>query len=1163
MAMNNNERVGKALDFLAEGLKDPVDGVMTRLFHTEDWASALAKLDQEKYGGDLRTLSGSDVYVQLRAITEFGKQFNALLTRSQQAYASELRDVRNKWAHGDTFDSDEALRAMNTIQLLLEAVDAPDSAADVQKLHDQLERSKYEDRTRKMSQRQIVSVDPGKAMKPWREVIKPHSDIADGTFSNSEFAADLYQVAVSKTACVPGNAYGDPHEFFSRTYLTEGLRDLLSRAIKRLVGDGQGSPVVNLQTNFGGGKTHSMLALYHLFGDMPVNRLSADIENLITDLGQPQWNPNSVKRVAIVGTQLHPGSPDEKPDGTKVNTIWGELAWQLGGREAYDIVAEDDAKGVSPGDKLNRLLAKYSPCLILIDEWVAYARQLLERNDMPAGTFDTQFTFAQTLTEAVTATPHAMLVLSIPASEDGDKASEAEVGGSNGRKALERLQNVVRRQADQWKPSTRDESFEIVRKRLFEEPDAEGQEQIALTAHQFVKMYRDNSKLFPQDSAVPGREYEQRIRASYPLHPELLDRLYEDWSTLSRFQRTRGVLKLVSSIVHELWVNNDTNPLILPGVVPLDADSVNTNLTQYLDDNWKPMIDADIAGNDATAAQIDHSHIVLGARMLTQRIANTIFIGSAPRSGSDGGVTNRGISEQDIRLGALIPGDSLGNFGTALGMLKDQSTYLFSDEGRYWYSTQPSIIKKARDYAEQYAEDSETIFNQIRVRLGNEAGRAQRGDFHRVCVAPEDSSDIPDVDEATLVIVHPRWSMSRGEGDNSATKQWICDAIERCGTSQRVNRNMVVFLVADTSMLEMAQSAVCTYLGWKKVLNNKVSMNLSQQDEQQSQKAVSAAEDSLTERIGTAFHWCVYPFAAEPTRPYRLEEKSVQDSAEKSMAQRVSEVLRNSDNLNRQYNSGLLGADVIKHVRSAFSDGVISVGQIWNYMTRFSYMPRFTDRSVLNNALEGVLNMPADPEYRFALAAGRDPETGYLQNLIIPGVTDTSQQTIHVTDSTLVVDWDVANKQYQETLHELENAKQQSELQSMTESFVDERGSSTVTGSDVDENFSLQMDTAQPTGSMSGAEVSINGVENPSSEVSVAVKKRFFGTVSLDSETMNRQLVRINEGVLDQLRMAGARLTIRLDIEATQPDGFSPDAEKLITKNAKALGFKDSGFEDE
>ncbi|MDR1427361.1 MAG: DUF499 domain-containing protein, partial [Bifidobacteriaceae bacterium] len=684
MAMNNRERVGKALDLLNEGLVDVVDEVMRKAFGGQaNWDELWAA----RSGG--RSLNRGDIQVQLRAITEFGSSFRDVLSRTHQAWAQELRETRNLWAHGntETFSSDDAYRALDTIERLLEAVNAPDSAADVRKLKADLQRTVFEDQTRKSVRRASVSVAPSGGLKPWREVIRPHDDVARGKFTASEFAADLHQVATGK-ATAP--EYAEPVEFFNRTYLTEGLRDLLSRALVRIIGDGSASPIVNLQTNFGGGKTHSMLALYHLFGDTPVADFPQELQELIAHVSATKLRGKEVRRAAIVGNRIKAGSASYEDGRPGIHTMWGELAWQLGGKDGFAIVAADDAAGTNPGASLQTLLERYGPALILIDEWVAYARDLVGKDGLPGGSFDTQFTFAQTLTETVESVPGTMLVVSIPASDSGDgRGNDIEIGGTNGHEALRRLQNVIRRKADQWRPSSKDESFEIVRRRLFQDPGAEGLAAIAATARRFVTMYRENQTQFPRDVSAPDTSYENRIKASYPLHPELLDRLYEDWSALERFQRTRGVLKLISSVVHELWAEGDTSVLILPGNVPLDATTVNTDLTQYLEDSWKPIIDSDIDGPAATAAQIDNTRSNLGVRHVTRRIARTIFMGAAPRAKS----VHKGLDKQYVWLGAAVPGDALGNFGAALDAMEQQSTYFYVDQGHYWFDTQASVTK--------------------------------------------------------------------------------------------------------------------------------------------------------------------------------------------------------------------------------------------------------------------------------------------------------------------------------------------------------------------------------------------------------------------------------------------------------------------------------------
>lgn len=231
---------------------------------------------------------------------------------------------------------------------------------------------------------------PTAGLKPWRKVITPHHDVSSGRYQQAEFAADLAQVHRGEGS----DEYLDPVEFFSRTYITEGLERLLQGALQRLSGKG-GDPVVELQTNFGGGKTHSMLALYHLFG---AERTLPGVEPLMTAAG---INKVPKARCAVlVGTALSPGQIDKKADGTVIHTMWGQMAWQLGGKVGYELVAKSDINGTSPGSALlAKFFAQYSPCLVLIDEWVAFVRQLYHVNNLPAGSFDANMTFVQALTE--------------------------------------------------------------------------------------------------------------------------------------------------------------------------------------------------------------------------------------------------------------------------------------------------------------------------------------------------------------------------------------------------------------------------------------------------------------------------------------------------------------------------------------------------------------------------------------------------------------------------------------------------------------------------------------------------------------------------------------------------------------------------------------------
>ena len=321
--------------------------------------------------------------------------------------------------------------------------------------------------------------------------------------------------------------------------------------MRRLTGQG-GDPVVQLQTNFGGGKTHSMLALYHLFSGTAAER-AARHRRRAGRSGRYEALPK-VKRVVLVGNKISPGNPVTKADGTVVRTLWGELAWQLGlrrgskeAKKAFSRIRADDEKATSPGDVLRELFNEYGPCLILIDEWVAYARQLHDQSDLPAGSFETQFTFAQALTESAKLAKNCLLVISLPASDTSGsphtQADDTEVGGQRGREALDRLRNVVGRVESSWRPASAEEGFEIVRRRLFE-PLVEREQFNArdTVARAFADLYRTQ-----QQSSRPS--VEGRLREAdqgrVPDPPEVFDRLYDDWSTLVKFQRTRGVLRLI------------------------------------------------------------------------------------------------------------------------------------------------------------------------------------------------------------------------------------------------------------------------------------------------------------------------------------------------------------------------------------------------------------------------------------------------------------------------------------------------------------------------------------------------------------------------------------------------------------------------------------------
>ena len=501
--------------------------------------------------------------------------------------------------------------------------------------------------------------------------------MATGRYAVADFAADLARVRRGDA----GPEYGEAPEFFRRTFLTAGLSRLLVRAMQRLSGVG-GDPVIALQANVGAGKTHSMLALYHLAGHGKPEEL-AGIDQLMAEAGV-RMVPMP-KRAVFVGTSFSPGEIVRHDDGVEPRTIWGHLAYELGGRDAYALIAENDRCGLAPGsDLLVALLAHHVPCLILIDEWVTFLRQLHGKTDTPAGSFASNLTFAQSLSEAVKAVPGALLVASLP-------ASQAEIGDDGGHEALVVLNNTLGDVETSWRSPTAQESCEIVRGRLFQ-PMTTRESFAARDAvvKAFSDNYREGGAQFPSECGQG--DYRKLLEAAYPIHPEFFARLNDDWGTLDKFQGTRGVLRLTASVIKVLWEQGDKSLMIMPGSLPLDEPRVVAKLLDYLPRHWDSIIGADIDDEDARAYRIDRDNPDLRCFGATRRVARTIFLATAPH---DGGV-NHGIEDRRIRLGAVQPGETPGTFDDALRRLADEARYLHTDGSRYWFDRKATIARLAR-----------------------------------------------------------------------------------------------------------------------------------------------------------------------------------------------------------------------------------------------------------------------------------------------------------------------------------------------------------------------------------------------------------------------------------------------------------------------------------
>ena len=940
MATTNRDRVGRAMDILAIGLAPFTE----RQMDARVGASWRKWVDHDRQRKFERNPDGSlrwDTQALLQTMVQNWRDvFEQTLGHPGRSLVGELIDVRNKWAHQEAFSYEDTHRALDSAQRLLSSVSAGGQAAEIDKMRQEVLRTMFAEQARQQTRRQSIEVEgtPQTGLKPWREVMTPHPDVASGRYVEAEFAADLAQVQRGDAS----KEYGDPVEFFRRTYLTEGLIGLLESALRRLAGQPGGDPVIELQTNFGGGKTHSMLALHHVCGH-PDPKTLPGVDQIMAGVGLTSLP--QVQRAVLVGTALSPSEVWTR-GGVETRTLWGELAWQLLGVDGYRLVEASDRNGVSPGsDLLHELLAAAAPCLILIDEWIAFVRQLYSASGLPAGSFDSNITFAQALSEAVKATPGALLVASLP-------ASQIEIGGEGGDVALDRLKNTFGRIESSWRPASADEGFEIVRRRLFQ-PMAERESFAARDAviKAFVTMYRDNGASFPSECSEG--QYRRRMEAAYPIHPELFDRLNNDWGALDRFQRTRGVLRLMANVIHCLWERGDKSLMILPSSIPLDDALVQSRVTRLLEQKWDAIISADVDGETSKPLAIDRENPNLARYSATRRVARTIFMASAPTYGGP----NPGIDDRRIRLGCAQPGETPGSFGDALRRLADGATYLYADSGRYWFSVQPSVTRTADDRAS--ALEADDVWAELIKRL--RADR-ERGPFAAVHVAPESSGEVPDEMEARLVVLGPD-NPHDSSGDSKA-KAAADDILTKRGQQPRIFRNALLFLAPDRRRLGELEQAMRMCMAWRSIVQDQETLNLDAFQRRQAGSKAVEWNKTVDARIGETWVWAMAPYQPDPKQSgfeWAINRVSGQDP----IAKRASKRFESDEALLTQFGARRLRTALDQFGLWRDQDHV-EIKQLIADFATYLYLPRLRDRQLVIAAIRAAIGQLVCDHFAYA-----------------------------------------------------------------------------------------------------------------------------------------------------------------------------------------------------
>ncbi len=597
-------------------------------------------------------------------------------------------------------------------------------------------------------------------MKSFSSIAIPHTDIIEGRLTEDIFAADLWEVFKGRGP----EDYRDPDIFFRKTYLTEGIKNLLNVAEKRLRGLG-GDPIIQLQTPFGGGKTHSLIALYHK---------------------AKSWNVNIV---VLDGTALDP----------KDHTIWGEIERQLTGRV-------EKFKGETPPgtEKLRDLLEQYQPTLILMDEILIYTTKAAGISVGDSTMAAQVLAFMHELTRVVSSLDRCLLVLTLPSSllERYDESAE---------RLFQQLQKIVGKLEKVYAPVKDEEVASVIRARLFSSVDKGEAEKII---DEFLD-YAEREGILPR--GLEKSEYRTMFSKSYPFQPEVIEVLYKRWGSFPTFQRTRGVLRLLSLVVYSL--KESKIPFIRLGDFDLSNDEIRRELIKHIGSQYDSVLASDITGSEAGAKKVDKD---LGKAYLAYRfgtkVATTIFLYSFS------GGPEKGATMADVKLTCSEIGVPSSVIVEALSKLKERLFYLQSN-GKLFYSDQPNLNRILLTKMENIPD--EAVRDEEEKALSNLFSKK----YFDIYLWPKNTKDVPDTRKIKLVVL---------QNDD---KKFCESIIENYGENPRVQKNTLIFLCPKSSERTSFKDFLRRKIAWETIQKDELLAFTESQKREVNEKITSFRRD--------------------------------------------------------------------------------------------------------------------------------------------------------------------------------------------------------------------------------------------------------------------------------------------------------------------------------
>ena len=555
-------------------------------------------------------------------------------------------------------------------------------------------------------------------------------------------------------------------------------------------------------------------------------------------------------------------------------------------------------------------------------------------------------------------------------------------------------------------------------------------------------------------------------------------------------------------------------------------------LTRYLEEAWKPIIDTEIDGANSLPLRLDQENPNFGKIRACRRATRTVFLGSAATLKSP----NKGIDDRRIKLGSVLPGEQPALIGDALRRMSEHSAHLYTETGRYWFDTQASVLQTARDRIAQVTEDQWQMELLSRLRE-----QKARGDFAGVHVAPGSDGDVADEDRARLVILgpeHPHTSKT----DGTAARKEAAKILERHGTGPRRYRNMVVFLAPDTTRLSELEHALRQYLAWTSIEKDKEMLGLTAYAERQAGEQRKAASEAVNQRIPETYQWLLVPSQDKDSPDVVWQETRV--GGQGTLAERASRKMVNDGTLAAQYAGVLLRMELDRVPLWPEGQGFVNLKRVWEYFGQYLYLPRLKDSQVFLEAVRQGVNSLSWQAETFAYAQAVDADGRFLG--LATGHADMS---IMLNDESVLVRPDAALRQIEA------DAAAEREFNDRKGGLFVPPGEQPPLGGDGLSGGGLGDGVAGGAGADHGA-----GTSTPAPKLA----RRFYGVVELDPTRLNKQVPEVVEHVVEHLtKLTGAKVRVKLEIDADVADGVPSKTVMDVTENARTLKFSDFGFEEE